>query len=101
MGISIRVMARGNTMRTYCKVGERFADNMESIFQHLVMDLHAPNKEPRPYPPLTPTAVSRLTVVWPLCFCAIGWMTLFSQNFLDCRSGSDETHPGVSRRNLN
>lgn len=96
--------------RAYCKVGERFADIIWRAFSrefsrmHLVMDLHAPNKEPRPYPSFNADYREPLNrssaLVQPLLLRH--WLddVIFTK-ILDCRSGSDEVRPGVLRRNLN
>jgi len=82
---------------------------MESIFQKVFSNAsrHGPacaQQRAASISLLTPTTVSRLTVVRPLCspcFCAHWLDDVIFTKILDCRSGSDEVRPGVSRRNLN
>jgi hypothetical protein len=83
--------------------------NMESIFQKVFIECISswtcmrPTKSRVHIPPLTPIAVSRFNrssaLMQPLLLRH--WLddVLFAK-ILDCRSGSDEARPGVSRQNL-
>jgi hypothetical protein len=84
--------------------------NMESISKKVFIECISswtcmrPTKSRVHIPPLTPIAVSRFNrssaLMQPLLLRH--WLddVLFAK-ILDCRSGSDEARPGVSRQNLN
>ena len=109
--MSIRVMARANTMelwqRAYCKVGERFADIIWRAFSRKFS-----SNASRHGPACAQQRAASISSFNADCCEPLNrgltlvllrhWLddVIFAK-FLDCRFGSDEAHPGVSRRNLN